>query len=240
MLGDAELFEAAVAAEPDSGFDTLPPDLLDRAVAITLDCATADEIADAFASGFGDDALPPQTSADVAVCMGSSLTDGADDRVDAMVGLVQLGDDLRPDEDQTEAVVDLLARCAGSEVVREVIAGVAIDDPDLGDALDAECLERETGSPEFARDFWQITVSNAEVPEFDDIPDADKVVIIGPVWECISFGTAVAAAASQDGVVLDQATIDCIDESVDNDELLDAFIDDREPEGVDAAVAACL
>ena len=71
--------------------------------------------------------------------------------------------------------------------------------------------------------FWRLFLDNANA-EFEELALDQQALIVGPFFECVSFGVAVAAGAAEDGVDLSDGTIACIDDTIDSAALLDAFL----------------
>lgn len=242
LLAEPDLLGAIITAGPDADVaDLSEPDQL-AAVELGLSCVTAEEISASIQAGFDADVASQALAGEAADCVGTRLTDDSDpDRTQLLLALVAVGDDQLPTPEQGTLLTALMVECIDAGFLVDATLASVVDDPLLATAIDRGCLDSAIDNEAYMERFWGLFVANSDT-EFEDLSAEQQLTIVGPFFECVSFGTVTAASAAEEGVSLSSDTIACIDGAIETDELVDAFVSGGELDESRfvAAVLSCL
>jgi len=241
LLDDVDLLAAVVAAGPDAELSDLGEQDQVAAVELGLSCVTTDELSKTIAASFDADLAAEALVGDAADCVSGMLTDESNpDRAQLLLGLVAVSEDLTASPEQSDLLIHMMVECIDSDFLIEATLS-GIDNPLLDTAVDRTCLDATVGADSYLEQFWGLFVENAH-SEFEDLAPADQAIVVGPFFECVSFGTVIDASAAEAGVELSTGTIACIDDAIDTGTLVDAFVsgEDFDESQFIAAVLPCL
>jgi len=202
---------------------------------IAFDCAPealAAEFSQALSAGAGDDITFPPS---VGECFAASMSSGAPDRREVILGFAALGAETAVPVDAQGPVVDTMVECIPGEVFAGAVSAIALEDPALGDALDISCLT-EGLDGEALRPMWQAMVSTPDV-DFDDLSPEEVGPLFDAMFTCISFGQFMAADAEID---LSPDSIACIDDSLFGPDIFAMMETGEGADEMTRAVRACL
>ncbi len=224
LLADPDLLALIIAAGADPELSDLAESDQVAAIDLGLSCLTSEEISASIQAGFDADVASQALAGQAADCVGERVGDKADpDRSQLLLGLVAIGEDRQPTPAQGDLLVDLMVECIDPGFMVDATLASVVDDPLIDAALDRACLDTAIGNDAYLEQFWGLFVANTNA-EFEQLPPDQQALIVGPFFECVSFGTVIAASAAEDGVDLSEGTITCIDDAIDPAELVDAFL----------------
>lgn len=227
LLDDVDLLAAIVAAGPDAELSDLGEQNRLAALELGLSCVTTDELSETIAASFDADLAAAALAGDAADCVSGMLTDESNpDRAQLLLGLVGLSEDLDPSPEQGDLLVQMMVECIDPDLLIEATLS-GMDNPLLDTAVDRTCLDATVGADSYLEQFWTLLVENAH-SEFDDLAPADQAIVVGPFFECVSFGTVISASAAEAGVELSSGSIACIDDALDTGALVDSFVSGEE------------
>lgn len=227
LVDDVDLLAAIVAAGPDAELSDLGEQDQLAALELGLSCVTNDELSATIAASFDADLAAAGLVGDSADCVSGMLTDESNpDRAQLLLGLVVLSDDLSASPEQGDLLVQMMVECIAPDLLIEATLS-GIDNPLLDAAIDGTCLDATIGADSYLEQFWTLFVENAH-SEFEDLAPADQAIVIGPFFECVSFGTVINASAAEAGVELSNGSIACIDDAIDTGALVDSFVSGEE------------
>ena len=138
-----------------------------------------------------------------------------------VLALIAVGNDESATPAQRPLLAALLTSCISGDVMVGLVTSSLLDDPDMAAAVDPDCLAQNVGSEQYSSDLWSVFAESGDA-DFEDLPPAAQVAVVGPLLACVSFGQVMSSTAPA-GVELSQPTIDCIDTAIDADTLIDAF-----------------
>lgn len=233
-----------LAAEPDllgrvlESADPLTMSIEDQAdlAIIAFDCAP-DAFAAEFVDGFNEGSEVP-IPLHVTECLVEAMGSDGVNRRDVVLGFAALGTNNAVPVGAQDAVIETMVTCLPGNVFADAVIAEALSDPGLAAALDLECLDTAFDG-EVMRPLWSALVMNPAA-DFDSLPPAATGPMLEAMFSCVSFGRIIAASAAQDGVILSESSIGCIDEELVGFDILAAISADSPPREFQDALTDCL
>ncbi|MEM7341568.1 MAG: hypothetical protein AAF467_23160 [Actinomycetota bacterium] len=192
-------------------------------------CAGPELLGAHFLDGFTDGTDIAEVPPSVGACFGEAAV--AEDGPEFMVALAAVGDSTGVPVETHPAAVAALTECVPPSVLAGWVYEGMVEDPVIAAGADEECVLSAFDEVDLTP-LWSQFLDN---PKADPtaLPQEDQMAMLGPLFECVSFGEILAVMFAADGVVVAPSTVECMDAALTTEEytewLLFGSDNDNEP-----------
>lgn len=239
LVQNPDLVEAALQLEINQSVAAIPLESQLALYRLLVDCAGPELVGSEVGAGFAEGAELEVAPGELSECFGAELS-GPDGPL-VIAGLVAVGEELAPPPESREPLVNTLSTCVPAKLLIDFAVAELADDVTFTDALDLGCVDSSYTGEVSTAGMWEAFLDNPEL-EFTELDPEVTSGIFGPLFDCISLGTVIAAEAAADGIDLSAATVDCLDAEFAELDIFAKFLAGEEPDDavLGAAVLSCL